>query len=202
MLQNNKYSTQIEFISISNIQEKQRIPAAYLIMESLPDYYYVPNIDLAEMSRAVAVVIGKKNSETENGILVIMGNNIIGILTYLPAEKLATAQLIGAQSILKKLSPSSARIFRQHLKNYNSDFKKIPPAGIYLSRITVQRNYRGTTIAFRLMKTLLKTHNAVSLHVNKNNTRAINFYKKCGFIILEAGKQYLTMTTTALQPPV
>ena len=193
----------ISIIDISQIDYNCRLSAAYLIMESLPDYYVVNGIDDTEMATAIAGLIAKSGSEIESGFIAICNNKAIGILTYICSESLPSARLIGTQSLMRQLSKDSTKNFLTNLRSYNTGFEVIPNNNIYLSRFAVDKQYRGKGLAGQLISKFLSMENfnsttkkEASLHVNKDNKRAISFYHKCHFTISNEGEKYLTMAYT------
>lgn len=191
----------ITIVDISELNEQNNLAAAYLVMESLPAYYEVEGIDKAEMAHSVVELIGKPGSETEKGFAALIDNKMVGIATYLSANKLSVAQLVGVQVLLKQLSSGSARIFREHLRSYDTDIEIPIDESIYLARFAVEKSFRGLGLAGKLMDELLSLnhesggagHYSVSLHVAQGNQRAIAFYQKHGFDLVSTEKRYLTM---------
>ena len=193
-------SKNITLVNISAIDTAGRLTAAYLVMESLPEYYAVEGIDELEMATAVAALIGESGSEIEKGYAAVCGNEVVGILTYLHSEALSTARLVGAQTLFKRLSQESARQFRNHLRNYEAGYGTVPEGSIYLSRIAIDKYYRGSGLASQMMELLLTLKDDLgvrrdkfSLHVDKKNERAIALYRKHGFGIYHLGSRYITM---------
>ncbi len=190
----------LHFDDIRKLDEKNRLAASNLVMDSLPVYYRIDGVDDLEMTVAVASLIGKPGSEVEKGIVAIYGIEVVGIATFLQSELLPSARLIGAQALLKLLSDQSRKHFRNNLKNYNTGFAVVPDSSIYLSRFAVDKYYRGKGLAGHMMDQLLlisysggdKQKN-ISLHVDQKNHRAIAFYGKHGFGIHQTGARYLTM---------
>jgi ribosomal protein S18 acetylase RimI-like enzyme len=71
----------------------------------------------------------------------------------------------------------------------------------FLSNINVKKSYSGKGIAKQMMdimhKDLIKKgFKSITLEVYKNNSRAINIYKKQGFVIYNQKNQYYTMIKT------
>lgn len=62
--------------------------------------------------------------------------------------------------------------------------------GIILDEIFLERDYRGMGIGTDILKSVLKTHDYVTLWVYKTNN-AVNLYKRLGFkVALEEEKRY------------
>jgi len=192
-----KYS----LVDIATLSEAGRLTAAHLVMEALPPYYEVDGIEEAEMANAVAAILGDPGSEIGKGFAALCGDQVAGILNFIKAESLPGARLVGAQKLLKQLSGESVKVFREHLRNYNADFGDVPGGSLYLSRIAIGKGYRGTGLAGQMMERYLTLNNdseekqtCFSLHVDRNNERAIAFYRKFGFTSEDSETRYLTMT--------
>lgn len=182
------------------MDEGYRVPAAYLVLESLPLYYQVPGMNNEDMAACVAESLGQEGGELGRGLVALHKNLVAGVLTYISGEKLTRARLVSTHFLLRHLSESSSALFREHLKTYHADFGEIPKYSLYISRFTVGESYRGSGIADRIMKTFLslvesssQNQNTASLHVDKHNERAIAFYRKHDFRIYEKDSYYRTM---------
>ena len=192
---------EIPIVNISTIdKENSRLSASRLVMESLPAYYVVDGIDECEMASAVAAMLGKKGSEIEKGYAALYKGEVVGIFTFLYGEELPTARIVGTQTLFKHLSTDSARKFRNHLQHYNGGFGTVPRESIYLSRFAVDKDYRGSGLASRLLEVFLcleddnvRGRDQFSLHVDRDNERAIAFYSKHEFYMYHTGLRYLTM---------
>jgi len=190
----------ISIVSVDALNEHHRLSAAYLIMQSLPLYYEVDGIDESDIAIAVAESIGAKGTETESCFVALCENQSMGILTFLSAHSLDAARLSGAQSILKLLPRNRVRLFLNHLKQYDADYGRVPDDSIYVGRFAVDESYRGSGLAKRLFDTFLNSlvehegvNNTCSLHVDASNKRAISFYLKCGFKVIDPSLRYQTM---------
>lgn len=193
-------SNKFSFVDIATLDEDGGLAAAYLIMESLPPYYKVEGIDEAEMANAVAGMLGEPGSEIGSGFAALCDDQVAGILNFIKAELLPGARLVGAQKLLKRLSGESIKLFREHLRNYNADYGNVPGESLYLSRIAIEKGYQGTGLAGKMMERFLslnkdseKKQAGFSLHVDRNNERAIAFYHKYGFTSDSSESRYLTM---------
>jgi len=196
-------SKNISIINVSKLDEAHRLSAAYLVMEALPAYYRIDGIDELEMATAVAGLIGESGSELEKGYAALCGDEVVGILTFLCSELLPPARLVGAQALFKRLSQDSAKQFRNHLRHYDAGFGIVPDGRIYLSRFAIDQYFRGSGLASQMMELFLSLEDAsgvrrdkFSLHVDRQNERAIAFYRKHGFGIHYTGSRYLTMVRT------
>lgn len=190
----------ISIVNISAIDESCRLSASYLVIESLPAYYKVDGVDELEMATAVAELIGKPGSEIEKGFAALNGDECVGILAFHRSESLPTVRLVGAQALFKHLSQASAKQFRNHLKHYDAGFGAVTDASIYLSRFAIDERYRGSGLACQMMEIFLSMDHGIgvrldkfSLHVGRENERAIAFYCKYGFSIHHKDSSYLTM---------
>lgn len=196
----------VHFVNISTLDAKSRLSASILVIESLPIYYRVDGVDDAEMSAAVAGLIGQPGSEIEQGFAAICGVEVTGIATFIKSELLPRARLIGAQALFRLLSEQSGKHFRTSLKNYNTGFGPIPDGSIYLSRFAVDQHYRGKGLAGQMMNRFLSSRhsdgdkrNKVFLHVDQSNHLGIAFYSKHGFAVHHTGTRYLTMVCSSAE---
>jgi ribosomal protein S18 acetylase RimI-like enzyme len=190
----------ISIVQLSALEESQRLKSAYLVMESLPTYYNVDGIEEPEMAAAVAHLIGKPGSEIERGFAALCGDNIVGILSFIPGQLLPRARLIGAQALIRLLPSESAQLFRNHLRGYDAGFGRVPDQSLYLARFAIERHLRGSGLAAEMMNVYLSVEieseakpDFFTLHVDKENERAIAFYRKYKFLNHFQGPRYMTM---------
>lgn len=191
-------------VGLDELGGEELLQAARLVMTSLPPYYEVEGIPEPEMAEAVAACLGERRSETSDGLVLRAATGALGIVTYIPARTLRVARLIGAQGLLKRLSPESVRLFKENLAGYDTGYGPVPSEGLYISRIAVTPEVRGRGLARQLWDAVLASPTCfgdgprqVSLHVDRANERAIAFYGKLGFVEREQGTRYLTMLWTA-----
>ena len=191
---------EISIIDIAELDEDNRRASSYLIMESLPAYYNVDGINKAEMATAITAILGESGRYLEKGFAALCENKVQGVLTYLLGDELPMARLSGSQTLYKKLSRESGMQFRNNLKHYDAGFGEIPESSVYISRFAVDRSYRGKNLASKMIEMFFNINlknsdkwKQISLHVDKENLRAIAFYKKHDFTLYNSGPRYLTM---------
>ena len=176
----NKYYKNIDSIDI-----------AKLFIKAAPKYYsffYKKNI-----IKNIVYNLKNKNSEFKN-------------IYYIRKEK----KIIGAASLIKFLNRNSVNIFdkknfkytkkninsfKKYINSFSHKFIKLKnyKSASYISRLAISKKYYGKDqIASRLLLFIIKNEKKnLTLHVNRKNKRAINFYRKNNFKIFNYGKYHL-----------
>jgi len=192
--------SELTIVSLAELNKSQKLAAAFLIIESLPAYYLCEGVDTGEIASAVADQIGVQGSDIGSGFVTLSNAVVVGVVTYLQSAALSFAQLVEAQGILRSLSRESRCLFRKHLEMYDRDFDTVPSGSLYLSRFAVDKKFRGGGLAkqmidifFNIDRGKNEVSRLCSLHVDRDNQRAIRFYTKCGFVVQGSKSRYLTM---------
>ena len=119
-----------------------------------------------------------------------LDNNIIGIATIVNSKKLKISKILGFLKIVNSLGIK--KVYKQKINNLKNSFPQIKSSSPYLTRFGVSQNFRGKkNYSSLFIKKILKSEkNKLIAHVNKKNIRAVNFYLKNNFKIIDKEKKF------------
>lgn len=181
--------------SATSLSEGARREVAALICESLPELYELVGHVGGDPVAAAIAQMDVPGSEVGNVRVATKRGRIIGVCATIPAAGLARAQLIGTGALLSSVGPVQRKDLGERIKVFRGQIPKAPTTGNYLTRIAVVADARGTGASDWMMRELL-TVGALSLHVRRDNTRAIAFYRRHGLVqVADDGGAYVAMAT-------
>ena len=176
-------SNTIRLVPIHGVSLPKRGEASQLIFDAIPEFYEIFG-NKRNVLLAISELLGETNSDISSGVMALDNDCVVGICTWVSNENLSSAQMYHLHYLRTKLARRNEE-FLSKLKSYS---EKIEPThnlkSLYLSRITVSRDYMGTGLSSRMVDEFMKHVDAGqfgSLHVKVNNRRAIKFYNKMGF---------------------
>ena len=139
-------------------------------------------------------LLNKKNSELESFYVLKKNKRIIGFISLFPSEEIFNRKL-KTFLIIKKLISLYKHKF--DIKRYMIDIKNIKKS-TYISRIVIAKQYRNKGMANFFLKKIsklkeVKIKKIISLHVEKKNKNAINFYLSNKFFLAQKSKKVCLM---------
>jgi|GEM_PF-5100761 len=161
----------------------QILAASELVFQSFDFYKDLPILHSACL-QMISEEFTMPDTECYNPLLAIAEHEVVGIVCYYPAAQLEARQKSSMLSVMRKLGRAERKAFNTKRRSANNS---VEPAsggdGIYISRVAISTNHRGTGIGTQLMRKLVDTNNKqrMKLHVDKDNAAAILFYQNFGF---------------------
>jgi ribosomal protein S18 acetylase RimI-like enzyme len=184
-----------------------RRAAMALIAQSLPEFYEVLGRYIDDLPAVVEARMAQRGGELQNCHILCDGDTVAGVFCCYPSVNLAVAQMTDLRAMLRRAEKDRKTLAQDELSASTGRMAPVPPDGCYLSRFAVATTYRGMGIADILMdgfKDFASGNAALYLHVNKDNARAIAFYRRHGFDFTEADSEYvhrtMALTSNAAQP--
>jgi ribosomal protein S18 acetylase RimI-like enzyme len=160
-----------------------------------PGFYgrlQIPELNTIELCAELFFV---KKGELANARFALEERSVIGFFAGIPSADLPAALSATALHILKRVSAES----RTHVLSVMEETKRrlppVPPGTHYLARLAVVPERWGGGLARMLMDAFFEEgiSGAYSVHVERNNHRAIRFYTKLGFDMVSQTTHYLVM---------
>ncbi len=161
-----------------------RRAATELIALSLPEFYEVLGRYIEDLPAVVESRLVQRGGELQNCHVLCDGDTTAGVFCCYPSANLAVAQMTDLRAMLRHVEKDRKAQIQDELSSSAGHMSPVPTDGCYLSRFAVAAPYRGKGIADRLMagfKDFASDNAALYLHVNKDNARAIAFYRRHGF---------------------
>ena len=138
----------------------------------------------------IVAILGVDGGETANTQVAIESDGLVaGIVSGIASKSLRRAQLVDMQMLFRQFDRAQRETLQQTLSDMARLTQTIPTDGWYLTRISVASQHRGGGLADTLMDTFYAQSpdtQEYSLHVHKDNARAIAFYQRHGFSFLNA----------------
>lgn len=160
-----------------------RIALAGLAHAALAPYY--DRLDVAP-TRLLAALAGEMtDSSTELGMAqaVMAGDAVAGLLVAYPAAELRSRQQASLFHLLGTNAGEDDAILAA-AGEQSANLPAISSDTYYLARIAVAPEFRGSGLAEKMLALLdgrIPPRIQVTLHVHRDNARAIRFYCRAGF---------------------
>ena len=161
-----------------------------LIIKIFPEYYRCFNSSNIKLKKVVKKLLFLENSEFEKLYVLKFDNDIIGIATIINSKKLRISKILGFLKMVNSLGIK--KVHKQKINNLKNSFPQIKSSSPYLTRFGINPNYRGKRnySSIFMNYVLKKQKKKLIAHVNKYNKRALNFYLKNNFKIIDRRKSF------------
>jgi len=179
--------------------DDQKIAAAHLIVQSIPEFYDFFSLECGELLTQISSEFFSGRSEISSTECMICNSDVVAIVSTLPARKLRIAQMYSVMNLLSLVKKDVERV-KVRLKQHSDLVQPISDDSFYLSRIAVAAEHRGKgfgNAALRHFIDLGSGYRKLSLHVNVKNSVAISMYKGIGFEFDNAGGWNYALMTKA-----
>lgn len=173
-----------------------------MVYESFSKYYNIFDIKKKIIINLINQLLKAEQSEICNFQILKKNKTNIGLICYYPVSEFESRTSFSTFLFFKN-SINKSLIFKK-LKKLSSSIQSTNGfKGLYLSRIYVNKKFRGKGFGDKLIKRfentgIKKGYVSFYLHVYKSNRAAIKFYKRNGYKFKEAKKKikYKIMTKT------
>lgn len=176
-----------------SVPSKTRRDATVLIAQSLPEFYAVLGRHIHDLPAVVEARLTQRGGELQNCHILCDGDTPSGVFCCYPSSNLAVAQMTDFRAMLRHADKDRKVLIQDELSASMGRMAPVPSDGCYLSRFAVAEPYRGKGAADILIdgfKEFASGSAALYLHVNKDNARAISFYRRHGFDFIGTGSEY------------
>lgn len=182
---------------VSEVSDFHRVLLAELAYESLASYY----ARLSENKAATALALNSEFDEphTELGTThaAFRHDVMAGMIAAYPAEEMADRQRASLFCHLECDALNQERVLSAASVQARA-IPTLPVSHFYIARIAITVDFRGLGVADTLInhvKSAVPTSRPISLHVHKDNGRAMAFYRRMGFVRTdEANLAFHTLT--------
>ncbi len=184
-------------VSNLRLDAAQLIQAARLIHSSLPGFYDRFPLEVSALHAAIAGQIGKKNSELEQGFAIIDAGTVVGIYTACLAGEMLNRQMLALLMLQKGLSRDEQKNMNDAIAAQWSRFSPPPADSWYLTRIAVHEQWRRQGIGGSLLQHFADSGGLprLSLHVQSDNSSALRFYARHGFVVSDGDNLGISLLT-------
>lgn len=161
-----------------------------LILKIFPEYYKCFKSSNLKLKKIITKLLFVKNSEFEKLYVMKSGNSLIGIATIIKSKKLKVSKTLGFLKMVDFLGIDN--VDKNKVIKLSKSFSKIGSSKPYLTRFGINPNYRAKRnySSIFMNYVLKKQKNKLIAHVNKYNKRALNFYLKNNFKIIDRKKSF------------
>ena len=172
------------------LKSKEATEVANLIVKIFPEYYDCFRVSLLQKRNIVKSLFFKRNFEFEKIYTIKSGKELVGVATVINSKRLKIAKTLGFLKIVNYLGRKKVNI--RKISSLKKSFCKINFSKPYLTRFGVNSKFRGIkNLSSKLIKYVIKSEKfKLIAHVNKNNKRAIKFYLKNKFKIIDKRKKF------------
>ena len=161
-----------------------------LIIKIFPEYYKCFKSPDLKLKKIITKLLFINNSEFEKLYVMKLGSSLIGIATIIKSKKLKVSKTLGFLKMVDFLGIEN--VDKKKVIKLSKSFSKIQSSKPYLTRFGINPNYIGkrnySTIFINYV--LKKQKKNLIAHVNKHNKRALNFYLKNNFKIIDRKKTF------------
>lgn len=158
------------------------------VIDAVPAYYELVPLARDRLAEIVGDSIGQQGSEFEQAVIVSRDGKPVGLVTWLEADCLGSAQRSAAVGMMRHLDRQDSAAFLQAVGTYSKQVEPVDGSGLYLSRITIDGAARGLGLGRAAVEQVIDAAEGrdVWLHVASENERAIALYRALGFEFLSS----------------
>ena len=166
------------------------INIANLIIQVFPEYYNCFKSSKVQMEKIIKKLFFKKNFEFQKIYTIKLGKELVGVATVINSKNLKISKTLGFLKMVEYLGIN--KINKAKINNLRKSFTEINSSSPYLTRFGINSKFRGiNNFSSKLMKYVLDNEKKrLIAHVNKNNKRALKFYLKNKFKIINKKKTF------------
>jgi GNAT superfamily N-acetyltransferase len=121
-------------------------------------------------------------------VACLSGTHVIGVVSAFPTEELRARQMTSAKVLIDCLPRDGAPEVLARMRQHAEALSPLPEPSNYLARLCVLPSERGSGTADLLLARAeadVSDARALCLHVHADNARAIAFYRRHGFFVLQ-----------------
>ena len=157
---------------------------ANLIIQIFPEYYNCFKSSKFQLKKIIEKLFFKKNFEFQKIYTMKLGNELVGVATVINSKNLKIAKTLGFLKMVEHLGIN--KINKAKINNLRKSFTEINSSSPYLTRFGINTKFRGINdFSSKLMKYILDNEKKKLIaHVSKNNKRALKFYLKNKFKVI------------------
>jgi ribosomal protein S18 acetylase RimI-like enzyme len=178
-----------DYLEAVELPAAQAEDAARLARLAFEDFYGLFSSDPERLFPAIVAQF-RNPSELNQVVAAVEDGRVVGIGSSYDAREMAERQMAGVRLLLEAADDhlAAARALREFRRNFAP-----PPAdGAYLSRLVVAPERRGSGLAAELLARVERRAAGaglpqLSLHVRRDNARALAFYARAGYRPADAG---------------
>ena len=164
--------------------------AAHLAAEAMADLYEDVGHEAVEVLSREFLINGSELGDAA----VLLDKDVCGLIAAYPAREYQSRQRVSLHHALGSLSPEGGKKLISALRRLADQIPQGRIEGAYIARFAVRADLRGSGTANRMLEQFLSDQKTVSLHVRADNSRAIAFYRRHGFIESDGAGTHLLMS--------
>lgn len=171
-------------VGAATVGPDARLAVAELAYEALKPYYHRLPIPDDRIYMVLADEACDPSTELGAGQVMLIDGHVAGLIVAYPADEMRARQQASLFHLLQAEIDESEAILAAAAAQA-ADVPPVAPDAFYLARIAVTAAQRGTGLAETLLSSIgagLPPLMPISLHVHRDNERAIRFYLRCGFV--------------------
>jgi ribosomal protein S18 acetylase RimI-like enzyme len=179
----------VGWCSASQLTGAEFATVAAWIYSMDPNYYDLFSDDKLALRNRIQQLCLEQGSEFFPLRVIRKHNRIAGFVDFFPGGDVF-ARRIHVLKALLALCPNQGLI-KKRLQEFGAARGAVAPDSLYLSKMYVAPEWRGTGIARVLLEDFISSADALgkemTLHVEHTNAKAIALYERWGFFELPAG---------------
>jgi len=179
----------VRLVVAGSCDDDALLQAAALVYSSLPAYY-----DLFGISHHVVAKLFRGTSLEDAVVAVTPKGVAVGVVAGHDVSDLRRRSYAELQQLMRAVLQASRARVRDAVSAHA--LKVAPPAAVgrYLARFAVAPSMRGIGLADLLLDRFELDGDSFSLHVHRDNARAIQFYRRRGYSFVGPEVEYRVMT--------
>jgi ribosomal protein S18 acetylase RimI-like enzyme len=183
---------------VSGDQEKALL-FGRLVKAAFPDFYNLIPLPEQEICRIVGAQVALPGTELEETYVLRRSGADVAILSAINSGKLELAQVASLVAICRQLEYGTAKEFREALTGFRQQVEPVDLPSIYLPRLSVLPEARGTGAGKECMRRLINLYGGgtYTLHVHRDNNPIISLHTQLGFaFVSDQSYRYRLMALT------
>lgn len=175
-----------QIVDPTGLSRAQRLAATGLVVRTLPHYYESVLCASGSGMEILADLFGFPGGTAGNTVVALdRDGTVAGTVAGNGSGAVQRAQMAYMQTLFRRLDDQQRAALREILADTARRTESISTPGWYLAGISVAPDCHGSGLADCLMEVFYAQApdaQEYSLHVHRDNVRAISFYRRHGFV--------------------
>jgi len=159
-----------------------------------PEYCKIFKLLNGDINKFINYIACKTGTELENFTTLRVKNKLIGFYSGYPSKEITQRQLKTSLIMRNLLKKKKKILFTKKIQLNLSSLPSVTNKSFYISRNSILKGHQKLGYGKILLEKVFEENDqfkSLSLHVNKKNIKAQNFYNTYGFKKISSKKKYI-----------
>lgn len=187
----------LDFVRYGLLAPQQLHEISCLVYELDKRFYQHFGNSKEDVCFNISRILLESNSDCGFGEGILLNNELVGFYSCFDRRELTMRTSVSLKLLTTNIMNDKSKLIalRDKTQIFRNSLSPIPLDSFYLNKIGVFNKYRSAGVGRKIMKRFFShaSSKKYSLHVKKNNFRAIEFYHSLGFMTHEACSEYISL---------